>query len=138
MGAVEIIVLQEPVKVSLELRDGVIAFSSQGNLQELFENRPVESFGEAVGPRVFDLGVAVFNPALLQEELEVVIASQDGFLYVFNHDGTFSQWWPQYMGSALGPDPYANICSPGGCRPEMRVVTLAPRRLYTARVASCG
>lgn len=44
-------------------------------------------------------------------EYEVVIASQDGYLYVFNHDGTIMSGFPQYMGTALWPDPYANICS---------------------------
>jgi hypothetical protein len=43
--------------------------------------------------------------------LEFAIASQDGYLYVFNHDGTLVNGWPQYMGTALWPDPYANICS---------------------------
>jgi len=44
-------------------------------------------------------------------QLEVVVSSQDGHLYVFNHDGTVMAGWPQYMGPALWPDPYANICS---------------------------
>lgn len=44
-------------------------------------------------------------------EFEIVIASQDGYLYIYNHDGTLLPGWPQYMGPALWPDPYANICS---------------------------
>lgn len=43
--------------------------------------------------------------------LEVAISSQDGKLYVFNHDGTLRPGWPQYMGDALWPDQWVNQCS---------------------------
>jgi len=42
---------------------------------------------------------------------EIGIASQDGYAYVYNHDGTLVAGWPRYMGSALWPDQYAYFCS---------------------------
>ncbi len=44
-------------------------------------------------------------------EWEIGIASQDGYAYVFNHDGTILSGWPRYMGPALWPDQYAYFCS---------------------------
>lgn len=44
-------------------------------------------------------------------QLEIGIASQDGYAYVYNHDGTLLSGWPRYMGPALWPDQYAYFCS---------------------------
>ncbi|UCD76839.1 MAG: hypothetical protein JSV91_07900 [Phycisphaerales bacterium] len=44
-------------------------------------------------------------------ELEVVIASQDEHVYVFNHDGTIVSGWPQYIGETQWPDQWANTNS---------------------------
>lgn len=44
-------------------------------------------------------------------EWEIGIASQDGYAYVYNHDGTLLAGWPRYMGTALWPDQYAYFCS---------------------------
>ncbi len=43
--------------------------------------------------------------------LEIGIASQDGYAYILNHDGSVLPGWPRYMGPALWPDQYAYFCS---------------------------
>ena len=75
MWAVEIIVIYEPVEITLELFYAVVSFLSQGDLQELFEDRSVQPFGEAVRPGMLDLCVMMSDSAHFQEELEVVAAS---------------------------------------------------------------
>ncbi len=70
---------------------------------------PEPGWPVATGYSVSQSGVAVQLDA--DAPLEVAIASQDGYLYVFNHDGTSVPGFPQYMGSALGPDPWVNQCS---------------------------
>jgi len=74
MRAVKVVVVHEPVEIVLKLLQGIVSGLSQGDLQELFENRPVESFSEAVCPGMPDLGVMMTDPCHLQEELEVVAA----------------------------------------------------------------
>ncbi|MFB3908581.1 MAG: T9SS type A sorting domain-containing protein [Candidatus Eisenbacteria bacterium] len=44
-------------------------------------------------------------------ELEIVISSQDRYLYVFEHDGSIAPGWPRFLGDALGPDEWVNQCS---------------------------
>ena len=47
----------------------------------------------------------------LDPQLEIVIASQDQYCYVFNHDGTMVPGWPQYLGEVLWPDQWARTNS---------------------------
>jgi len=61
MGAVEVVGIHEPVEVPLQLLQGVVSGLSQCHL-ELFQDGSVDPFGEAVGPRVFDQGVAMSDP----------------------------------------------------------------------------
>lgn len=44
-------------------------------------------------------------------QLEIVIASQDQNLYVFNHNGTLLPGWPRFLGGVLSPDEWAIINS---------------------------
>jgi hypothetical protein len=64
---------------------------------------------QTAGYSVSQSGVAAQFDA--DPELEIGIAAQDGYAYIYNHDGTILPGWPRYMGSALGPDQYAYFCS---------------------------
>ena len=42
---------------------------------------------------------------------EIIIASQDQKVYLYNHDGTLLPGWPKFIGNTLSPDEYAIINS---------------------------
>ncbi len=42
---------------------------------------------------------------------EVVIASQDEYIYAYNHDGTLCPGWPQWLGDTLYPDEWLRFNS---------------------------
>jgi len=44
-------------------------------------------------------------------QLEVIIASQDEHVYVFDHDGSLLPGWPRWIGETLWPDQWANTNS---------------------------
>ena len=44
-------------------------------------------------------------------QLEIVIASQDQYCYVYNHDGSLFPGWPRYLGEVLWPDQWVNTNS---------------------------